>query len=65
MSASRDFVHDMKNFLGIVIGYTNLLLEELPQGDARRADVEEIQKAGEGALALLERWNAGASREPS
>ena len=22
------FVHDMKNYLGIVIGYSNLLLEE-------------------------------------
>lgn len=65
MSSQRAFVHDMKNMLGIVIGYANLLLDELPADDTRRADVEEIRKAGEGALALLERWAADASREES
>jgi hypothetical protein len=44
----------MKNMLGIVIGYSNLLLDELPQDDPKRGDVEEIRKAGESALALLE-----------
>lgn len=37
MSSKLDFVHDMKNLLGIVIGDTNLLLEELPSDDARRS----------------------------
>lgn len=60
MSSKLDFVHDMKNLLGIVIGYTNLLLEELPSDDARRSHLEEIQKAGEDALALIERWAADA-----
>ena len=50
----RTFVHDMKNMLGIVIGYSNLLLEDLPPGDPRRDDITEIRKAGEHALALLE-----------
>jgi signal transduction histidine kinase len=48
------FVHDMKNLLGIIIGYTNLLLDEAPPDEARRADLDEIRKAGEMALALLE-----------
>jgi hypothetical protein len=52
--ADRKFVHDMKNMLGIVIGYSNLLLEDLPPGDPRREDVDEIRKAGENALSLLE-----------
>jgi signal transduction histidine kinase len=52
--ADRKFVHDMKNMLGIVIGYSNLLLEDLPQGDPKREDVNEIRKAAEGALSLLE-----------
>jgi signal transduction histidine kinase len=59
----REFVHDMKNFLGIVIGYANLLLDEIPAGDSRRADVEEIRKAGNGALALLEEWDTSAAGE--
>jgi len=63
MNSQRTFVHDMKNMLGIVIGYAELLLDELPADDARRADVEEIREAGAGALALLERWAADASRE--
>jgi hypothetical protein len=61
--ADRKFVHDMKNMLGIVIGYSNLLLEDLPQGDPKREDVNEIRKAGEGALALLESADGGAPRE--
>lgn len=65
MSAQQPFVHDMRNMLGIVIGYANLLLDELPADDTRRADVEEIRKAGEAALALLERWAADASRPES
>ena len=56
--SDRAFVHDMKNYLGIVIGYSNLLLEELPPEDPRRTDIDEIRKAGEGAIALLEKWSA-------
>jgi len=58
MRNSRPFVHDMKNYLGIVIGYSNLLLEELPPEDPLRTDVDEIRKAGEAAIALVEKWSA-------
>ena len=57
------FVHDMKNVLGVVVGYANLLLAEIPQGDPKRADVEEILRAGETALELLEQWSAPAPGE--
>ena len=57
MNADRKFVHDMKNMLGIVIGYSNLLLDEFPADDPKRGDVEEIRKAGESALALLDTWD--------
>ena len=56
MNADRKFVHDMKNMLGIVIGYSNLLLDEMPADDSRRGDVDEILKAGERALVLLDHW---------
>lgn len=58
MSESRPFVHDMKNYLGIILGYTTLLMDSLPANDLRRGDVEEIRLAGESALSLLEQWKA-------
>ena len=63
MNERRHFVHDMKNLLGIVIGYVNLLIDESPAGDPRRADLEEIRKAGEGALALVDSWGKSAPGE--
>ena len=59
----RKFVHDMKNMLGIVIGYSNLLFDEIPAGDPKRDDIEEIRRAGEGALALLVGWDESPSGE--
>lgn len=56
MIPDRKFVHDMKNMLGIVIGYSNLLFDEIPAGDPKRDDVDEIRRAGESALALLNSW---------
>ena len=53
MITDRKFIHDMKNMLGIVIGYSNLLFDEIPAGDPKRDDVDEIRRAGESALALL------------
>jgi hypothetical protein len=53
----------MKNYLGIVIGYSNLLLEELPPEDPRRTDIDEIRKAGEAAIALVETWSATTVEE--
>ena len=61
MNADRKFVHDMKNMLGIIIGYSNLLLDDMPANDPRRPDVDEIRKAGEAAVALLEGRNAPES----
>jgi signal transduction histidine kinase len=57
MSDQRMFAHDLKNLLGIIIGYSTLLLDEMPADDPRRADIDEIRKAGEGAVALVENWN--------
>lgn len=53
----------MKNMLGIVIGYSNLLLDDMTADDPRRADVDEIRKAGENAVALLDAWDAAAPRD--
>ena len=63
MSDRRVFLHDMKNYLGIIIGYSNLMLDEFAPDDPRRADLDEIRRAGESALASLELWSAPASGE--
>jgi signal transduction histidine kinase len=63
MSDQRIFVHDMKNLLGIIIGYSTLLIDEIPESDPHRADLDEIRKAGEGALALVDNWKTPAPGE--
>ncbi len=46
--------HDLKNQLGIVLGFAELLLEDLAPGNPMRADLQEILKAGQRAMALVE-----------
>ena len=53
----------MKNQLGIIIGFSHLLLDEMPPDDPRRADLDEVRKAGEAALALLNGWNVSVPPE--
>ncbi len=45
--------HDLKNQLGIVLGYSELILEDMEQTHPLRADLEEIRKAGQQAMALV------------
>ena len=44
-----DVVHRMKNHLAIILGFCELLLEDLPQDDRRREDIMEIKKAAAAA----------------
>ncbi len=48
----------MKNLLGIIVGFSNLMLGELPDDDPKRVDLDEIRNAGERAVALLKEWNS-------
>jgi signal transduction histidine kinase len=45
--------HDLKNQLGIVLGYSELILEEMEQSNPFREEVEEILKAVHQALRLM------------
>lgn len=45
--------HDLKNQLGIVIGYAELILEGLERPNPMRTDLEEIMKAAQHALTLV------------
>ncbi|MEX2272707.1 MAG: two-component regulator propeller domain-containing protein [Vicinamibacterales bacterium] len=49
---ASSIAHDFNNLLTPILGYSDELLEELPGGDSRRADVEEIRKAAESAASL-------------
>jgi hypothetical protein len=48
-----DLVHNFKNHLSIIVGFCDLLLDELPPEDPRHADVLEVQKAARAAMALV------------
>ena len=47
--------HDFKNQLGIILGFSHLLLTDAADDDPRRGDFEEIHKAATAALDLLAR----------
>ncbi|MEP7049777.1 MAG: PAS domain-containing protein [Pseudomonadota bacterium] len=46
--------HDFNNLLSVILGYSSLLAQSMDPGDARRADVEEIERAGTRAAALTQ-----------
>jgi PAS domain S-box-containing protein len=55
--------HDFNNLLTAILGYCNLLIEDLPPGSDMRADVEEIRKAGDRAAALTRQLLAFSRRQ--
>jgi PAS domain S-box-containing protein len=44
--------HDFNNLLTAILGYSDLLMHRLPEGDRMRREIEEIHKAGERAAVL-------------
>lgn len=44
--------HDFNNLVTAILGYCELLLADLEEGDPRREDLLEVQKAGESAAGL-------------
>ncbi len=55
--------HDFNNLLTIINGYSQLLLENLGETNALRAQVAEIQKAGERAAGLTQQLLAFSRRQ--
>ena len=47
--------HDLKNQIGVILGFADLLLQEMAPDDARRADIEEISTAAGRAMELIKR----------
>jgi two-component system cell cycle sensor histidine kinase/response regulator CckA len=44
--------HDFNNLLSVVLGYASLVSRKMNAGDPRRADLEEIERAAQRAVAL-------------
>ena len=45
--------HDVKNQLGIILGFSELVLQDMEPSDPRRPDLEEIHAAATRAMALV------------
>ena len=55
--------HDITNQLGIILGFAELLLDEMDPSDARRADIQEIAAAAQKALDLIRQTKDESERE--
>jgi signal transduction histidine kinase len=53
MTNPRQLEHNLKNHLAIILGFTELLLQEAAPDDPRREDFEEIHKAAATAVELV------------
>ena len=54
-------LHAFKNQLTVIVGFCDLLLNELPEDDKKREDVNEIRKAAFVALGLAQQMRPGNS----
>ena len=52
-SAESKATHDLKNQLGIILGFSELLLADMTADDPRRPDVTEIRTATLSAMQLV------------
>jgi len=50
-----DAEHALRNYLAIVLGYAELLLQDAADDDPRRDDYEEIRRAATAAVQLIAR----------
>jgi PAS domain S-box-containing protein len=55
--------HDFNNLLSVILGYSGMLVQQLPSGDPRRVDIEEIAAAGERASELTRQLLAFARKQ--
>ena len=48
-----EILHQLKNHLGVVAGFAELLLAEFPDDDPRREDMLQIVESVAAAMALM------------
>ena len=61
MADSHAFEHALKNHLAVILGFSELLLQESPPGDPTRGDLAEIIKAVKAAIQLMSAREDAAS----
>jgi two-component system cell cycle sensor histidine kinase/response regulator CckA len=55
--------HDFNNILTAVLGYSEMLVDELPEGDQRRRDAQEIYSAAQRGSAITQQMLAFSRRQ--
>jgi len=55
--------HDFNNMLAVILSYANFLLDEMPEGDPRRDDVNQILAAAARSAALTKQLLAFSRRQ--
>ncbi len=55
--------HDFNNILSVILGYTSLMIDDLPIGDPLRNDVVEMETAAQRAVALTQQLLALGRRQ--
>ena len=53
LSDKNEFEHELKNILAIILGYADLLIEEMPADDPRMEALSARHKAASAAVTLL------------
>jgi hypothetical protein len=53
ITPDRSAEHKLMNYLAIIVGFSELLLQESAADDPRRADLEEIHRAATAAVRLV------------
>jgi signal transduction histidine kinase len=57
MTDSHEVEHTLKNYLAIILGFSEILLQEASPDDPRLDDFREIHKAAQAAVRLVnEKW---------
>jgi PAS domain S-box-containing protein len=60
---SGGVAHDFNNLLGVIIGYSEALQQSIPEEDALREPIDEIQKAGQRAAVLTQQLLAFSRKQ--
>jgi two-component system cell cycle sensor histidine kinase/response regulator CckA len=55
--------HDFNNMLGVIIGYSDMLIDQVTPADPLRGQLEEIRKAGDRAASLARQFLAFTREE--